>query len=219
MGQKFKLAVIDDHSLVRRGIVETLAEDADFEIVALGGTAADAIKAMEEATPDVILIDAMMPGGGIEATRRICDRWPSAKIIVLSVCEDYETVQGALKAGARGYISKSVIAGDLVDAVRKVAGGGSYVSPELAARLLMGAGRAYHSGTADRRELQHGLTLREQQLLHLVGQGHSNQEIALNLGLAENTVKHQMSPLFKKLGVRNRTEAALLAGKLVQAAN
>jgi two-component system, NarL family, nitrate/nitrite response regulator NarL len=161
----------------------------------------------------VILIDAMMPGGGIAATRDICAAIPSSRIIVFSIREDYETVQSALKAGARGYLSKGIDADDLIDAVRKVAAGGNYVSPELAARLLTDSGAAAAdllNGAAS--PATGSLTERESQMLALVGQGLSNLEIADRLGLAENTVKHQLTPLFRKLGVRNRTEAALMAG-------
>ena len=209
MTKIYKIAVIDDHPLMRRGIAETLSEVLDFEVVASGGSADDALRSVENDQPDLILLDAMMPGGGIDATRQITSRWREAKVIVLSIREDLETVKAALKAGARGYVSKGVIAGELIDAVRKVLNGGSYVSPELAARLLTVpesiGGQSLDAAAGP-------LSEREHDLLRLVGQGLSNLEIATRLGLAENTVKHQLTPLFRKLGVRNRTEAALLAG-------
>ena len=209
MTKIYKIAVIDDHPLMRRGIAETLSEVLDFEVIASGGSADDALRSVENDQPDLILLDAMMPGGGIDATRQITSRWREAKVIVLSIREDLETVKAALKAGARGYVSKGVIAGELIDAVRKVLNGGSYVSPELAARLLTVpesiGGQSLDAAVGP-------LSEREHDLLRLVGQGLSNLEIATRLGLAENTVKHQLTPLFRKLGVRNRTEAALLAG-------
>ena len=209
MTKIYKIAVIDDHPLMRRGIAETLSEVLDFEVIASGGSADDALRSVENDQPDLILLDAMMPGGGIDATRQITSRWSEAKVIVLSIREDLETVKAALKAGARGYVSKGVIAGELIDAVRKVLNGGSYVSPELAARLLTVpesiGGQSLDAAVGP-------LSEREHDLLRLVGQGLSNLEIATRLGLAENTVKHQLTPLFRKLGVRNRTEAALLAG-------
>jgi two-component system, NarL family, nitrate/nitrite response regulator NarL len=207
-----KMIVIDDHPLMRRGIAETLSGEGDIEVVALGGSAEEAVVLARKHAPDVILIDALMPGSGIDATRRICAELRDAKVIMFSIRDDYETVQTALKAGARGYLHKGTAATDLIDAVRKVAAGGSYVSPELAARLLVDALSGEAAAGAPSMGLPSGsLTKREQQMLQLVGQGLSNQEIADRLGLAENTVKHQLTPLFRKLGVRNRTEAALLA--------
>ena len=211
MTKIYKIAVIDDHPLMRRGIAETLSEVPDFEVIASGGSADDALRSVENDQPDLILLDAMMPGGGIDATRQITGRRSEAKVIVLSIREDLETVKAALKAGARGYVSKGVVAGELIDAVRKVLNGGSYVSPELAARLLTDP-ESIGAQSFDSAHAAGPLSEREHDLLRLVGQGLSNLEIATKLGLAENTVKHQLTPLFRKLGVRNRTEAALLAG-------
>lgn len=211
-----KIAVIDDHPLVRRGIADTLAEQSDFLVVARGGSATDAVHAMETESPDIILVDAMMPGGGVEAIRQILLRWPTAKIIMISIREDRDMVHGALRAGARGYLSKSVLAAELVESVRQVADGRTYVSVELATRLLVNEASGHPPSTHDdKTNVTSDLSLREQQLLKLIGLGRSNQEIAITLGLAENTVKHQLSPLFRKLGVRNRTEAALLASERV----
>jgi len=213
MAKHIRFAVIDDHPVVRRGLAVTLAEEADFEVVAEGATADDAVKAVREKRPDVVLLDVTMPGGGLAAAREISKLRPDTKVIMLTIREDQDTVRAALKAGARGYITKGVDAFDLIASVRKVLTGESYVSPELAARLFAeedaaGTPRSAATGgsTIDL------LTEREQQILRLVGKGLSNQEIAGKLGLRENTVKHYVTPLLRKLGVRNRTEAALLAG-------
>jgi len=213
MAKHIRFAVIDDHPVVRRGLAVTLAEEADFEVVAEGATADDAVKAVREKRPDVVLLDVTMPGGGLAAAREISKLRPDTKVIMLTIREDQDTVRAALKAGARGYITKGVDAFDLIASVRKVLTGESYVSPELAARLFAeedaaGTPRSTATGgsTIDL------LTEREQQILRLVGKGLSNQEIAGKLGLRENTVKHYVTPLLRKLGVRNRTEAALLAG-------
>jgi two-component system nitrate/nitrite response regulator NarL len=204
-----RFAVIDDHPVVRRGVVDTLEEEADFHVVAVGATAADALKAAREKRPDVVLLDVTMPGGGLEAARALINFKPDIKVIMLTIREDHATVRAALKAGARGYITKGVDAVDLIASVRKVVGGDSYVSPELAARLFAENDERLKNAT------DHAgigvLTERERQILQLLGKGLSNQEIAGKLGLRENTVKHYLTPLLRKLGVRNRTEAALLA--------
>lgn len=212
MAKHIRFAVIDDHPVVRRGVVDTLAEEADFEVVAVGGTADDAVKAAREKRPDVVLLDVTMPGGGLEAAREISKLRPDIKVIMLTIREDQATVRAALKAGARGYITKGVDAVDLIASVRKVLGGDSYVSPELAARLFAeDDGADTTRDAADRVGNIDLLTGREKQILQLLGKGLSNQEIAGKLGLRANTVKHYLTPLLKKLGVRNRTEAALLA--------
>jgi two-component system, NarL family, nitrate/nitrite response regulator NarL len=209
-----RFAVIDDHPVVRRGVVDTLEEEADFEVVAVGATAADALRAAREKRPDVVLLDVTMPGGGLEAARAINNFRPDIKVIMLTIREDHATVRAALKAGARGYITKGVDAVDLIASVRKVVGGDSYVSPELAARLF--AENEKPKNAVDYAGNIGVLTERERQILQLLGKGLSNQEIAGKLGLRENTVKHYLTPLLRKLGVRNRTEAALLAGSALK---
>lgn len=204
--------MVDDHPVVRRGVSETFAEQQDFTVVGEGASAADAVRLAGSVAPDVILLDVTMPGGGVEAAREIRQRHPAVKILMLSIREDLATVRAALKAGARGYVSKGVGGDDLVASVRKVMAGERLVSPELAARLIedeqkplthIGSGPGTAGGTI--------LTSREQQIFDLLREGLSNQEIADRIGLSENTVKHYMTPLLHKLGVRNRTEAALLA--------
>jgi two-component system, NarL family, nitrate/nitrite response regulator NarL len=160
-----------------------------------------------------------MPGGGVEAVEQIRQLNPSSKIMILSIREDLATVRAALKAGARGYVSKGVDGADLVSSARRILAGERYVSPALAARLIehepetlapTGAKTGVPTGAS--------LTQREQQIFDLLRDGLSNLEIAKRLGLSENTVKHYITPLMHKLGVRNRTEAALLArtGQLTQ---
>jgi two-component system, NarL family, nitrate/nitrite response regulator NarL len=211
VAKHIRFVVIDDHPVVRRGVVDTLAEEADFEVVAVGATADDAVKVAREKRPDVILLDVTMPGDGLEAARQISKLRPDIKVIMLTIREDQATVRAALKAGARGYITKGVDATDLIASVRKVLGGESYVSPGLAARLFAEDGVDSTRDAADRVANLDLLTERERQILQLLGKGLSNQEIAGKLGLRENTVKHYLTPLLKKLGVRNRTEAALLS--------
>jgi DNA-binding NarL/FixJ family response regulator len=210
MERKIRVAVVDDHPIVRRGVVETLTENEDFEVVAEGANAEDAVRIAREQHPDLVLLDVTMPGDGVEAARQIAQLQSSARIAMLTIREDQATVRTALKSGAHGYIVKGIEGPELLAAVRKIASGEPYVSPVLAARLLTedsaaSPARSSHAGALA------SLTERERQIFALLGHGLSNQEIAGHLGLSENTVKHYMTPLLQKLGARNRVEAALMA--------
>lgn len=213
MLEKSKVVVVDDHPVVRRGIVATFAEEADFEVIGEGACAEDAIRLVDEKRPDLILLDVTMPGGGIEAATSIAKSRPETSILMLSIREDLKTVRSALRAGAHGYISKGVAGEDLVKSARRVLAGERYVSPELGARLIAEDLFAHDSALPPRVTLRASLTQRERQIFDLLGEGLSNFQIAERVGLTENTVKHYMTPLLQKLGVRNRTEAALLAAK------
>lgn len=211
MSKKSRVVVVDDHPVVRRGISATFAEESDFEVVGEGACADDAIALAKDKRADLILLDVTMPGGGVEAAAAISKMRPDAAIIMLSIREDLTTVRAALRAGAHGYISKGVAGDDLISSARRVMAGERYVSPELAARLISEGSQSQDTSAAGHVALRAALTQRERQVFDLLGEGLSNQEIATRVGLSENTVKHYMTPLLHKLGVRNRTEAALLA--------
>lgn len=209
MAKKMKVAVIDDHAVVRRGVSETFAEQADFEVVAEGASAQDAVRIAREKAPGLFVLDVTMPGGGVEAVAQIMKVCPKSAILMLSIREDLATIRAALQAGAGGYISKGVDSDDLVAAARKVVAGERYVSADLAARLLLQDDLA----TGIRGTSFAILSAREHEIFAHLGAGLNNREIAASMGLSENTVKHYITPLLQKLGVRNRTEAALLAQK------
>ena len=212
MIKKATVAVIDDHPIVRRGVAETFAEEADFEVVGQGGSADDAVRIAGESQPDLFVLDVTMPGGGIEAAAQIRGLSPASVVLMLSIREDLATVRAALRAGARGFVSKGVDGSDLVASARRVLAGERHVSPELAARLIEDDPNPALPAANHRDPVQlPSLTTRERQILDLLREGLSNLEIAESIGLSENTVKHYMTPLLHKLGVRNRTEAALLA--------
>lgn len=213
MPKKMKVVVVDDHPVVRRGVVATFAEEHDFEVIGEGASAQDAINLARERRPDLIVIDVTMPGGGVEAATAIAKAQPNVAILMLSIREDLATVRAALRGGAHGYISKGINGTDLLASARRVLAGERYVTPELAARLIAEEAPAHGSDSEEGIRLRASLTQRERQIFDLLGEGLSNQDIASRIGLTENTVKHYITPLLHKLGVRSRTEAALLARK------
>jgi len=192
--------------MLRRGVSETLAEEPDLEVVGIGESADDAIRLVKQEHPDLILLDIALPGGGIEAAKSIVTAYSDVKVVMLTVREDQATVNAALKAGARGYVVKGVEGPELVSVLRKIYSGQSYVTPALAAQLLSETKEAAPIADAQAAKL----TTRERQIVELLGDGLSNQEIAEELGLTESTIKHYMVPILQKLGARNRTEAALI---------
>lgn len=203
----FRIVVADDHPLFREGVARSLNESENFEVVGEGGNADDACALVEAHMPDIVCLDISMPGGGIQAARRINAQFPAVKIVMLTVSEDDEDVTAALEVGASGYVLKGVGAAQLVEALSGVASGKSYISPDLALRLLTSS----RSGKEKERHPIDTLTRREEQILQLVASGLSNKEIGVDLDLQEKTVKHYMTNILQKLHVRNRVEAALLA--------
>ena len=204
---QIRIVVVDDHPLFREGVTSTLAEADIFEVVGEGGSADDAFRLVAEHLPDIVCLDISMPGGGVEAARRISAEFPDVRIVMLTVSESDSDVAAARAAKAAGDVLKGVGAFELVAALTGVARGGSYVSPNLAARLLAAA-------KSERKPATHPidtLTDREERILQLLASGLSNREIGLELALREKTVKHYMSNILQKLHVRNRVEAALIA--------
>jgi two-component system nitrate/nitrite response regulator NarL len=211
MSDPIRIAVVDDHPMLREGVVRTLLDEGDIEVIGEGATADQAIDLAQKFLPDVMLLDMNMPGSGLTAIGRISELCPAIKLIALTVQEDHDTVTQALKLGARAYALKGVGASELVDIVRAVHDGGSYVSPSLAAKLLANFSRP------DRKGSEQGpietLTAREEQILVLLGKGLRNKEIARQLDLKEKTVKHYVTNILQKLQLRNRVEAAVLLQK------
>ncbi|MEZ2131293.1 MULTISPECIES: response regulator [unclassified Sinorhizobium] len=204
MSTGIRIAVIDDHPLFREGVTRSLSEIDGFEIVAEGGSKDDALRIAEHLQPDVMLIDISMPGGGLNALRPILELSPSQKIVMLTVSEASDDVTAALRSGAKGYVLKGIGSRALADVVRAVAAGESYVAPTLSAKLLSNP-----SAPASDADPIATLTTREHDVLQLVGTGLSNKEVARKLDLHEKTIKHHMTQIMAKLGVSNRTEAAM----------
>ena len=204
-----KIVVVDDHPLFRSGVVRTLEEEHDIEVVAEGASADDALDLVKRHAPDVALLDISMPGNGISAARWIAERHPGVRITMLTVSENDQDVMKALEAGAVGYVLKGVGARDLVNMIRGVAQGESYISPSLAARLLVAMNSA--DAAPSPKSALASLTEREEQILRLVAHGLSNKEVGRKLDLQEKTIKHHMTSILQKLHARNRVEAAVIA--------
>jgi len=209
MPPEISVLVVDDHPLFRRGVVETLDAEPGITVVGEAATADDAVAVVRANPPDVVLLDLGIPGGGLSAARSIAGQCPSARIAILTASEDQDNVELALESGAKAYVVKGVSAGELVAIVKGVARGEAYVTPALAAAVLMErkgtpGGRSSADPIGD-------LTDREQEVLELVAEALSNKEIAARLSITEKTVKHHVTSILEKLQARNRVEAALRA--------
>ena len=206
MSKLLRVAVIDDHPLFREGVVSLLTSVDGIEVVGQGATAAEALRVAQELLPDVMLLDVGMPGGGVEAAGSIARTCPNVRIIMLTASENEQDVASALRAGARGYLLKGSSGHEVVQTLRAVAGGDSYVAPNLAARLLIKQGQRTAT-IVDHNP--HDLTSREEEIFALVALGMSNKEIARRFNCTERTIKHHMTNIMQKLNVRNRVQAAL----------
>lgn len=217
MMQLMRIAIVDDHPLLREGVARSLSEAGMFEICGEGASAADAIRLTTELRPDILLIDLSMPGGGLLALQTISEREPNTKIVVLTVSEANDDAAAALNAGARGYVLKGVGSKMLAEILKSVADGETYVSPAVAARMLASL-KELSARTSPANALSL-LTAREREILEFVANGLSNKEVAIRLDLQEKTVKHHMTSIMAKLNVRNRTEAAMLLRDAAAAAS
>jgi DNA-binding NarL/FixJ family response regulator len=203
-----RIAIVDDHPLFREGLVETLRAAPGVQVVAEGATADDACSIVADVAPDVLLLDICMPGDGLKAARAIQQMPSPVKVVILTASEDDEHVTDAIGAGVKGYILKGVTGLELVRAVECVHAGASYVTPELAARLLMQPRSQPQMAEKD------FLTLDELKILDHLAAGMTNSEIAANIGLNVRSTKRCVTQIFRKLHVRNRVEALLAAQKL-----
>ncbi len=208
-----RIAIIDDHPLMRQGIEYTLRREKDFHVIATGGTVDEAVAIAQDHAPDVILLDISLPGCGLAAAKTITAANAAIRILILTVSERHEDVSAALKAGARGYILKGIGGSDLVKTIRSVAAGETYITPQFAARLLTKPTELVDAAA----DTVGQLSLREQQILTEVSIGLTNKEIAKKLNLSEKTVKHYMSGVLQKLSARNRVEAVVASRRLMAA--
>ncbi|MBW9118357.1 response regulator transcription factor [Rhizobium cauense] len=198
------VGIVDDHPLFREGVSRSLSEISDFVVVAEGETSSDALSMASSVRPDVLLLDVSMPGDGLAAIDEVLCRSPQTKILMLTASDDIGALTVAINRGAMGYVLKGVGAKSLADAIRAVANGSRWISPVMSAKLVDHSLTRPPLGANDRL-----LSTRERQVMELVAEGQSNKLIARHLDLQEKTVKHHMTQIMTKLGVTNRTEAAL----------
>ncbi|WP_096226145.1 response regulator transcription factor [Geobacillus sp. FJAT-46040] len=216
---KTRIAIIDDHQLFREGIKRILEFEGDCEVVAEGSDGSEALSIVETYRPDLVLMDINMPDiNGVEATKQLIEAYPDTKVVVLSIHDDENYVMRALQTGATGYLLKEMDADTLIEAVRIVAEGGSYLHPKVTHNLI----REYRRLTTEKggavvkqevRRPLHLLTRRECEVLQLLADGKSNRAIGEALYISEKTVKNHVSSILQKLNVNDRTQAVVVAIK------
>ncbi|RBJ07202.1 DNA-binding response regulator [Micromonospora provocatoris] len=206
-----RVFLLDDHEVVRRGLADLLQSSGDIEVVGESGLAQEAQRRIPALRPDVAILDARLPdGNGIDVCRDVRAVDSSIKGLILTSYEDDEALFAAIMAGAAGYVLKQIRGTDLVDAVRRVAAGQSLLDPAITTRVL----ERIRSGVEQPRELK-SLTEQERRILEYVAEGLTNREIAGKMFLAEKTVKNYVSSVLAKLGLERRTQAAVLATRLL----
>jgi two-component system, NarL family, nitrate/nitrite response regulator NarL len=208
MNEQIRVLVVDDHPLFRQGVVHSLNSDPGLSVVGETASGQEALQLARELLPDVVLLDISMPGwNGLVTAEKITIACPATTIVMLTVSEDKDKLFAAFKAGARAYVLKGVSARELVNVVRTAASGEVYVSPSLAAEMLV----SLTQGQAP--DPLQELTAREREILGLIGAGLTNREIGERIFLSEKTIKHYVTNILQKLQVRSRVEAALLASQ------
>jgi DNA-binding NarL/FixJ family response regulator len=201
--------ICDDQAIVRDGLELLLKLEKDFEVVGVAQDGAQAVEFVDRVKPDLVLMDLMMPGvNGVEATRQIHTAHPDVKILVLTTFDDDEWVFDAVRAGASGYLLKDTPRARVIEAIRGTLAGKSFVDPAVAGKLLE---HAASPQLLPATQITSKLTDREIEVLRLIGNGLNNSDIAGRLHLSEGTVRNHVSAILLKLGVSDRTQAAILA--------
>jgi len=215
MADKIRVLLVDDQRLMREGLRTLLELEPDLQVAGEAGDGQAALDAYATMGPDVVLMDLRMPGmDGVEATRRMREQWPAARVIILTTFDDDASVFEGLRAGALGYLLKDVSGHDLADAVRTVAGGGALIQPSVARRVLAEFARLAPPARPPDAGLAEPFSEREREIVRLLAAGLSNREIGDRLCLAEGTVKNYVTSILQKLGARDRTQAALRAREI-----
>jgi two-component system nitrate/nitrite response regulator NarL len=210
LNTKIRVAVVDVYPMFREGVVYTLEACSDMVVVGRGASDRDVARIARECEPDVIMLDLEMLGPTLTLADEVLAQHPAGQILALTTGEEEARITSALKRGIRGFLAKGANAQELVQAVRALHRGEHYVSPAVAARLLM---RSAAPETRAQRQSDplSELTRREEEILYILVEGCSNKEIGNKLALSEKTIKHHVTNILQKLQVRNRVEAALLA--------
>lgn len=207
--KKISILVVDDHSLMRQGLKQILELEKDFEVIGQAGDGEEAIVKVQSLKPDIVLLDINMPKlNGIHTLRRLKDIDSTIKVIMLTFHEDKEYLFETINLGANGYVLKDAESDSLINAIRDVYDGNSYIHPSVATDLVKEFNKR---GTKDDEATR--LTKREYEVLTLIAEGLNNREIAFNLFISEKTVKNHVSSIFKKINVNDRTQAAIYAYK------
>ncbi len=198
----FRVLLVDDHKVLRDGLKAVLARDTEFLVVGEAESGAEAIPVCKQINPDVVLMDISLPGmNGIEATTEIARQCPRAKIVMLSMHGDENLIMSAIRAGARGFVLKKASASEVLEAMRVVARGGTYLGANISDVLLARLQRG--EPAEQQRNPLEALSPREAQVLRLIAEGKGSKEVAVVLGLEHNTVRSYRKTMMKKLGVNN----------------
>jgi two-component system, NarL family, response regulator DevR len=206
---KTRILLVDDHIIVRLGLMTLLDGQPDMQVIGEAGTAAEAVDAVGRLQPDVVLMDIRLPGeGGIEATRQVTARFPKSKVVMLTSFADDELVMRAINAGAVGYVLKQIGTDELLRAIRAAARGEALLDPSTTARLLS---RVREAERKDEQDAFREFSDREMDVLKYLARGKTNSEIGRLLNLSEKTVGNYVSSMFEKLGLNNRIELAAYA--------
>ncbi|HEY8478313.1 MAG TPA: response regulator transcription factor [Spirillospora sp.] len=212
MSEKTRILVVDDQTVVREGLVLLLELLPDLEVAGSCGDGEQALAMVAELKPDVVLMDLRMPRmDGVEATRRIREEHPEVEVVVLTTYADDESIFAALRAGARGYLTKDAGADEIARAVNAVRGGAAQLDPAVQRRLVEAVAAGERPGRPAPDVLPDGLTRREAEVLTLIAKGRSNSEIAADLFISEATVKTHINNLFAKANLRDRAQAVRYA--------
>ena len=207
-----RVFLLDDHEIVRRGLRDLL-ESAGMDVVGDAGTVAHALARIPALRPDVCVLDARLPdGSGIDVCREVRSRDPSIRALILTSYDDDEALFAAIMAGAAGYVLKQVGGNELVEGIRNVAAGNSMLDPVVTARVL----ERIRSGVAEQPDELSELTDQERKILELIAEGLTNRQIGQRMFLSEKTIKNYVSNVLAKLGLERRTQAAVLAAKLLR---
>ena len=207
----YNVVLADGHQILRDGVKAILARQEEFVVVAEAGNGLDAIQICKQLRPDLVLMEIDLPGvNGIEVTAELLRLSPSTKVMILSMYDDEKSVVGSIRAGARAYILKKSSANDLLEAMRTVARGGSYLSPQVSDQLLRRIQRGDFAGGPGAAPLD-SLSPRELQVMRMVAEGHTSKEIAALLNLGLQTVRSYRKTLMRKLGVTNAASLTHLA--------
>jgi two-component system, NarL family, response regulator DevR len=203
-----RIVLVDDHEMVREGLLALLETEPDFEVVGQSGSAEELAALVEMTRPDIVLLDARLPGiSGPDACHRLLETHPEVRVIILTSYSDDDLVDQSIRAGAKGFVVKDVERFTLRQSIRAVHRGEGFIAPAVAGKILDRL-RAQDSAAP-----RPALSESQLAILRLVAEGFSNREIATRVYLSENTVKSHLQEILQKLGVRNRVEAAIRATK------